>query len=57
MDATLNEVKGVSVRSFPTIKLWTKGNKTNPIDFNGDREVEGFISFLKEKTEWVEEPA
>lgn len=56
MDSTLNEVKQVSVKSFPTIKLWTRGNKANPIDYNGEREVDGFVAFLKEKTQWVEEP-
>jgi hypothetical protein len=48
MDATANEVKGVSIRSFPTIKFWSKNNKANPVDYSGDRDVEGFIKFLKE---------
>ena len=48
MDATANEVKGVSIKSFPTIKFWSKNNKANPVDYSGDRDVEGFIKFLKE---------
>ena len=50
MDSTKNEVAGVSVKSFPTIKLWKRGQKDQPIDFEGEREVEGFISFLKKNT-------
>ncbi len=50
MDSTKNEVDGVSIRSFPTIKLWVRGNKNEPIDFEGEREVESFLSFLKKNT-------
>jgi hypothetical protein len=28
MDATLNEVDGVDIQSFPTIKFYPKGDKT-----------------------------
>ena len=55
MDSTLNEVKGINIKSFPTIKLWTKRDKSNPIDFNAEREVDVFIKFLIEKTELIVE--
>ena len=48
-DSTKNEVDGVSVRGFPTIKLWVRGNIT-PVDYEGKREVEAFITFLKKNT-------
>ena len=54
MDSTKNEVNGVSVRSYPTIKLWVRGKKNAPIDFSGDREGEGFMTFLKKHTKWEE---
>ena len=46
-DATANEFEGVDVRSFPTIKFWPGKNKKNPIDFNDDLTLNGFMSFLK----------
>lgn len=48
MDSTANEVENVSVQGFPTIKFFPANNKANPIDFNGDRTVEGFTRFLQE---------
>lgn len=45
MDSTANETDKVSIQGFPTIKFFPAKDKT-PIDFNGDRTVDGFIDFL-----------
>ncbi len=50
MDATANEVEGVNVQGFPTIKFYPSNNKNEPLDFEGDRTEEGIIDFLKSYT-------
>lgn len=56
IDSTANEVPGVNIRGFPTIKFYANGKKTAPVDFEGDRTEEGILKYLKEKTthSWVE---
>ena len=49
MDATANEHPTLNIRGFPTIKFFKKGEKTTPMDFAGDRTVEGFIAFLEKE--------
>lgn len=48
MDATANEVDGVNIQGFPTIKFYPSNNKT-PVDFSGSRDEAGIFAFLKEK--------
>jgi protein disulfide-isomerase A1 len=57
IDATANEVEGVSVTGFPTIKFWRRDQKSSPQDYNGDRTLEGFEKWLKEnsKATWETE--
>lgn len=56
IDSTANEVPGVNIRGFPTIKFYANGKKDAPVDFEGDRTEEGILKYLKEKTThaWIE---
>lgn len=50
MDGTANEYAGLNVQGFPTLKFYKKGKKSSPMDFSGDRTVDGFIKFLEKET-------
>merc|ERR1712212_1251704 len=45
MDATENELKDVSVGSFPTIKYFKSNGEV--IDYDGKRDLDGFTKFLE----------
>jgi len=48
MDATANEVDGVDVKGYPTLKFYPKDNKKSPIDYDGDRDkADGIKEWLK----------
>ena len=47
LDGTKNSIKGISVQGYPTIYLFKKNDKKNPIEYNGNRSVEDFKAFLK----------
>ena len=49
IDATKNDVEGISVHSFPTVYLYQAGKKKTPLKFEGDRTEEGITKFLQEK--------
>jgi len=46
----------VNIEGFPTLKYYRKDKSAEPLDFNGDRNAEGIVSWIKEHTEyeWVE---
>jgi protein disulfide isomerase len=49
IDMTANDVEGVDVEGFPTIKFWRADKKDDPLDYDGDRDVDSFITWLEEK--------
>lgn len=59
VDSTLNEVAGLEIQGFPTLKFYAKDKSQAPIDYNGARDADGIIEWLKEHTEyeWVEPQA
>jgi protein disulfide-isomerase A6 len=46
-DATANEVSGLSIRGYPTLKFYPKDNKEG-IDYDGERDLDSFKNWLKE---------
>jgi len=51
IDATANELPHTRVRSFPTIKLYKKGDN-EAAEYNGERTLEGLEKFLKTDGEY-----
>lgn len=51
-DATTNEVDGVEIRGYPTLKFYPKsdGGKKVPVDFDGDRDAESIKAWLKDNS-------
>lgn len=55
-DGTLNEVESVDISGYPTILWYAKDKSAEPVSFNGERDTEGIIDWIKDHTqyEWVE---
>lgn len=47
MDSTANEVERIQVSGFPTLKFFP-ANSDKVVDYEGGRDLEGFVSFLEE---------
>ena len=49
-DATANEVEGLEIRGYPTLKFYPSGQKGAPVDFDGERGADDIKAWLKEKS-------
>jgi len=46
MDSTTNELETIKIQSFPTIKLFKKGDN-QVVEYNGERTLAGMSKFLE----------
>jgi protein disulfide-isomerase A1 len=46
IDATANDIDGLTVEGYPTIKFFLGKDKTLPVDFTGDRTYEDIVNFV-----------
>lgn len=57
VNAEANEIEGVFVEGFPTLRLYPARKKHDPVEFTGERTVEEIEAWLnKECTNKLEEP-
>ncbi len=50
IDGTKNELEGYTVKGFPTIRLYKRDNKHNPVDYMQARQLNDLLYFLKKET-------
>jgi len=48
-DATANEIEGLGVKGFPTIRYFPANNKALPgVEYSSGRTLEDFVKYLEE---------
>lgn len=47
IDASENEVDGIEIKAYPTIKFFPAKSKKTPIDYNGNRDLQNLLEFLQ----------
>ena len=50
MDGSANEDENFEVQGFPSIRLFKNGEKDKPVEFSGERTLDGFLGFLAKET-------
>merc|ERR1719198_377499 len=53
IDAVANDVEGVDIEGYPTIKFWRADNKEDPLDYDGDRDIDSFVAWLEDKASFT----
>ena len=48
MDVTQNDVDGLDVSGFPTLRLWRADRKSTVLEFDQDRSVENLVDWMEE---------
>jgi protein disulfide-isomerase A1 len=49
MDSTGNEVEGIKVEGFPTLKYFKKENPETPLDYAGGRTLEDLVKYVESR--------
>jgi len=47
MDATANDNTVIEVQGYPTLYFFPAGGKDEPINYNGERDLAGFVEFIE----------
>jgi len=50
MDSTVNEVEGIDIKGYPTLKFFPAGS-SKAVDYEGDRDIDGLKKYLQEKSQ------
>jgi len=56
-DSTANEIDGIDIKGYPTIKFFAGDNKGHPTDFDGGRNEQGIVDWLKEHAKSAQWPS
>eukprot|EP00929_Paragymnodinium_shiwhaense_P113775 TRINITY_DN82081_c0_g1_i1.p1 TRINITY_DN82081_c0_g1~~TRINITY_DN82081_c0_g1_i1.p1 ORF type:complete len:482 (+),score=117.90 TRINITY_DN82081_c0_g1_i1:63-1508(+) len=52
IDATANDVEGIHVQGFPMLKFYAGKQKAAAIDYDSDRDLESFVTWLESKVSY-----